>query len=323
MDVATLHPHETTPIEVVRRRGQLDRVDDRRLRRMLETREWVRIVPGVFARAVDWRALKPIERHRAKVLETLHRMTAPAVVSHRSVAAAWGIDTLGAWPRHVEITTERASGGRTSGLVRRYGLGLSDVERMPFAGRHVTVPAQTALDLARSLPFAEAVAAVDQAIWQGRDGGPLTTLGEVEDLLELAEPRRGDVRARRVLEFASPLAANVRESQMRVLVVALGFSTPRPQERRVLPSGRVAYGDLYFPEDDHWLEVDGRGKYLSPEFGLERDPAMIVIDEKNRENEIRREVRGFSRLEATDADNPRLVYDVLTRDGLRSRLPRP
>ena len=54
-----------------------------------------------------------------------------------------------------------------------------------------------------------------------------------------------------------------------------------------------------------------------------RDPAAIVIDEKNRENEIRREVRGFSRLEATDADHPRRVYDILTRDGLRSRLPRP
>ena len=51
--------------------------------------------------------------------------------------------------------------------------------------------------------------------------------------------------------------------------------------------------------------------------------AAIVIDEKNRENEIRREVRGFSRLEATDADHPRRVYDILTRDGLRSRLPRP
>ena len=56
-------------------------------------------------------------------------------------------------------------------------------------------------------------------------------------------------------------------------------------------------------------------------------PAVIsadaVIDEKNRENEIRREVRGFSRWDRTDVERPRRLYDILTGDGLRSALPRP
>ena len=98
---------------------------------------------------------------------------------------------------------------------------------------------------------------------------------------------------------------------------------PRLQERRVLRSGRLVFGDLYFPEEDHWLELDGRGKYRSPEFGPDRDAAEIAIDEKNRENEIRREVRGFSRLEPADLDHPRRVYDILTADGLRATRPRP
>lgn len=311
------------PIDVVRRRGRLDRIDERRLQRELASGEWVRVAAGVFARANDWNTLKPLEQHRVKVLEVVRRLPSRVVVSHRAGAAGLGIDTLGAWPRRIEITTERATGGRTGGQVRRYALGLERVERVPFAGHKITTPAQTALDLARSLPFAEAVAAVDQALWEGRAGGALTTIDEIWQLLDAQAPRRGDAHARRVIEFASPQAANVRESQMRVLVVELGFPRPRLQERRVLRSGRVAYGDLYFEDDDHWLEIDGRGKYLSPEFGAHRDPAQIVIDEKNRENEIRREVRGFSRLEATDADNPRRVYDVLTGDGLRSRLPRP
>lgn len=110
---------------------------------------------------------------------------------------------------------------------------------------------------------------------------------------------------------------------MRLLVVALGFPIPRRQERRTLPSGRCVFGDLSFPDADHWLEIDGRGKYTSPEYTGGRTPAAVVIDEKNRENEIRREVRGFSRLEATDADHPQRVYDVLTADGLRSSKPRP
>ena len=141
--------------------------------------------------------------------------------------------------------------------------------------------------------------------------------------MEESAPRRGDVRARRVIDSAETLAANVRETQGRVVIAQLGFPASRPQERRELRSGRVVFGDRYFPEYDHWLEIDGRGKYLSPEFGPDRDPGEIVIDEKNRENEIRREVRGFSRLEATDFDHPRRVYDILTADGLPSSKPRP
>ncbi len=48
-----------------------------------------------------------------------------------------------------------------------------------------------------------------------------------------------------------------------------------------------------------------------------------MIDEKNRENEIRREVRGFSRWDCADLEHPRRLYDILTGDGLRSALPRP
>jgi hypothetical protein len=54
-----------------------------------------------------------------------------------------------------------------------------------------------------------------------------------------------------------------------------------------------------------------------------RSAAETVIDEKNRENEIRREVRAFSRWEALDADNPQLIYDILTAAGLPSTKPRP
>lgn len=191
-------------------------------------------------------------------------------------------------------------------------------------GRHrVTTPAQTALDLARVLPFVEGVAVVDQAIQSGRPGGALTTRAEIEGLWALDAAHRGNPRASRAISFANPLAANVRESQSRVVLARLGFPTPRLQERRVLRSGRLVYGDFFFPAYDHWAELDGRGKYRSPDFGADRDPAAIAIDEKNRENEIRREVRGFSRWEPFDADNPRLLYDILTSDGLPSCLPRP
>lgn len=127
----------------------------------------------------------------------------------------------------------------------------------------------------------------------------------------------------RAIAFANSLAANVRETQSRVVIAQLGFPAPRIQERRVLKTGRVVFGDFYFPDHDHWGELDGRGKYVDPEFNADRGAAAHVIEEKNRENEIRREVRGFSRWEPADVDTPVRLYDILTGDGLPSALPRP
>mgnify|MGYP006375727457 FL=1 len=318
-----MEPQPKPALRVIRRRTQLDAVDNRHLRRALNRGKWVRITRGSFVRADKWRSLSPLERHRIFVDEVAGRMQLPGVISHLAAAAILGIDALGAWPKRLEVTTERASGGRSGGAIRRVATGFDGVDRVPYGRHEVTTAAQTALDLARSLPFAHAVAVVDQALWARRPDGALTTKVEILTLLDAAAPHRGDVRARRVIEFATHLADNVRESQSRVLIFELGFPTPRLQERRVLASGRVVYGDFYFPDEDHWCELDGKGKYQSPDFIGDRSPIDVVIDEKNRENEIRRTVRAFSRWEPSDLDAPERLYDLLTAAGLRSRYPRP
>lgn len=318
-----MRPTPSTTAEVARRGERFDPIDDRRLRLAIARGEWVRVVPGAFVRASEWTALTRIERHRLRVHEALRRRRGPVIASHAAAAAQWGIDMLGGWPDVVDLSCASARGGRSSGLVRRHPRELDDVATVSFGDHLITTPAQTALDLARALPFVQGVAVVDQAIWTGRTGGALTSLDEILRLLESGPRHRGDVRARRAISFADPLSANVRESQSRVVIAQLGFPRPRLQERRVLLSGRLVFGDFYWPDQDHWGELDGRGKYLSPQFGAGRSAQEIVLDEKRRENEIRREVRGFSRWEPDDADSPRRLYDILTSDGLRSALPRP
>lgn len=310
-------------VHVARRRDLVVPADNRRLKRLLSSGEWHRVAPGAFADGRQWRDLTAIDRHRLRVFEAIARLPSPTVVSQRAAAAFWDMDVLGDWPSQIDVTTARAPGGRSGGVFRRHAVGLEGVDRIAFGHHEITTAAQTALDLARTLPFMHAVAVVDQALWADRDGGALTTKEEILALMTATAPRRGDVRARRVIDAAETGAANVRETQTRLVIAALGFPIPRLQERRVLRSGRLVFGDMYFPEHDHWLEVDGRGKYLSPQFGPDRRPADIVIDEKNRENEIRREVRGFSRLEAADADHPGRVYDILVGDGLPPAKPRP
>jgi hypothetical protein len=309
-------------LEIIRRRDRTDPIDDRRLRMAIADGVWTRVVSGVFVRGDAWRALKPIERHRLKVVECIRRMRAPAIACHAAAAALHGIDMLGAWPARVDVITVPARGGRSTGSIRRHPRDPSSIDVCEIDGIAVTSAAQTALDLARVLPFAHGVAVVDQAIGDRGSAGALTDRETILSLMPLS-PHRGDARAGRAISFSDPGAANVRESQSRVVIAQLGFPRPRLQERRVLRSGRLVFGDFFWPEHDHWGELDGHGKYLSPEFGAERDPRKIVIDEKNRENEIRREVRGFSRWEPSDLEDPRRLFDILTADGLPSALPRP
>lgn len=310
-------------VEVVRRSDAVDPVDDRRLRRAVAEGRWIRVTAGAYVRRPVWDSFTPIERHRLRVQEVGRRLAPGAVVSHFAAAAVWGIDVLGDWPVAVDVTIARARGGRSGGAVRRRAWGLDHTETVPFGRLAITTPRQTAIDLTRLLPAVRAAGAADQAISTVRSGGPLTTRAGILELLDAAPARRGDARARRALLDAETATANVRESQARVVLAQLGFPASRPQEERMLRSGRHVFGDRYFPEFDHWLEIDGRGKYLSPEFGHGRDAAAIVIDEKNRENEIRREVRGFSRIEATDLDRPQRVWDILTGDGLPTSRQRP
>lgn len=325
----TAHRHrgvmlDLADIDIVRRTDRWEPLDNRRLRRALDAGVWTRIAPGVFTRSEQWLALTPMHRHRRRVYEVARRLAPGAIISHAAAAAVHGIDMLTPWPERVDLTRGAAAGGRSTGVIRRHTRALDAIATEPF-GRHlITTTAQTALDLARSLPFLPAVASLDQAIWSGRAGGALTDLESIVRRREADPGHRGDVRALRALAFAEPLAANVRESQSRVELARLGFPQPRLQERRRLPSGRVVYVDFYFPDDDHWGEFDGEGKYRDA--ALRRpgqDAVGAVIDEKNRENEIRREVRGFSRWVVADLEQPRRLYDILTADGLRSRLPRP
>lgn len=310
-------------VDLLRRAESPDPLDDRRLRRALESRSLARVAPGVFALADGWSALSAMDRHRVRVHESARSRRTEVVFSHFAAAALWGIDVLGPWPDRVDVTVPAHGGGRSSGIVRRRTRDTTSLETVPFGRHRVTTPAQTALDLARSERFAPAVAAVDQALWRNRPEGPLVTRGQLLHRLAADAGRRGDARAARAIDFAEDLAANVRESQSRVVVAGLGFPRPRLQERRVLASGRVVYADLYFPEHDHWCEIDGRAKYRDPVYLAGRTPAQAVIDEKNRENEIRREVRAFSRWEPRDAEHPARIWDILTRAGLPSRLPRP
>ncbi|MCC4909604.1 hypothetical protein [Microbacterium sp. cx-59] len=255
--------------------------------------------------------------------EAAARAASPLTLGYFAAAAQWGIDKLGAWPARIDTIVPRTSGGRSSGVFRRRTRTSVDAVVTPWQGHEITTAAQTAIDLARVSSFTAGVIAMDQALWARRPGGPLATRAEIAGILSTRGSRVGAARAWDAFEAATHLSDSVRESQSRVLIGALGFPVPVLQREFVLPGGRRIRTDFFFPDFDHAGEFDGLGKYLDPQMRDGQTAEQALTAEKDRGDELRRMVRALSRWRTPQLDDPRLLWDVLTLDGLPSRRPRP
>jgi hypothetical protein len=190
-------------------------------------------------------------------------------------------------------------------------------------GLFVTSPAQTVVDLARVLPFPDAVVAMDSALWRRRIPQPLAAQDDILRLVDAAAGRKGFRGAHAASRFATNLSDSPEESHSRVHIMLLGFPRPQLQHCFELAHGGHAEVDFYWEEFKHVGECDGRGKYRDPKILQGRSSDEVFFAEKGRENEIRRQVRQFSRWEPRELYPPQQLYDRLVGDGLPSTRPRP
>lgn len=306
-------------VSIVRRGDALDpAAEDRRIGRLVRAGVLVRVTRGSFAPADEWAALSPMARHAQFVWEIAARMSPGAVFSHTSAAALHGMDRIGPWPDYAEIGGETTMGN--SGVIRRRRRAIDASEAAVWQRHFVTTPTRTAIDLAAT-GYLDGVVAADQALWTRRPGGALATGA---DLLRAAETFAGRAGARvlRVAAFARPGADSVRESHSRVLIAALGFPEPELQHPIHLPGGR-AFTDFWWPEHHHAGEFDGTGKYTDPRLLRGRTPRQALLAEKDRGDQIRRQVRALSRWRTPDLERPARLYDILRGDGLPASRARP
>jgi hypothetical protein len=310
------------PVADVFRRSESLQINESRLRRLVESRDVIRIAPGSYVWRRHWEPVTLIERHAQKVWEAAARLEPGAVFAYAAAAAVRGNDILGEWPTTIDVSVPEVGGGRSTGLVRRHSHRYEVTDVVPWGDHFLTSPARTVLDIAATRPFAHGVAAIDQALWEQRPGGPLLTMDELSDAAD-DYAGRGRVRARKAAEFAQSRASNVRESESRVLMHQLGFPDPVLQQRFELPSGRVAFSDFWWPDLRIAGELDGITKYLDPSMRNGRTPAQVLIDEKDREDELRRVVAGLARWRTPTLDHPAQLWDILTAAGLPSTRRRP
>jgi hypothetical protein len=229
-----------------------------------------------------------LERHTLQIAAAMRELAGDAVVSHISAAVLHGLRIWGVPVGRVHVTRRRAGGGRRGALVHVHVAALDPAEITMLAGLPVTSLARTVADLARMLPFEQAVVVADSAMFYKRPDP--VELGELVDVLEAVPRRPGTRAARRVIEFSNGLSESVGESRSRVAVAAAGLPVPVLQwEVRASATGAfIGRVDVGWPELRTVGEFDGLVKYgrtLRPG----QDLAEVLVEEKRREDALRDE----------------------------------
>lgn len=279
----------------------------RELRRQLDAGTIHRIARGAY---VERLPTDPREAHRLLITATVPGLPA-GVLSHASAAVLHGLPVPDGALTRLHITRPRASkGGGWSGVrVHVHAAKLPDEDVQEVDGFAVTGVVRTCLDLARILPFEDAVVLLDAAMHD--PDHPADERTDIRLALESGLAGLGRVpgvrRARQALAFADGRAASPLESRSRIIMWQQGLPKPELQYEVYDSFGHlVARYDFAWPEQRVYGECDGKVKYaqlLRPG----ESAADVVMREKRRDNDAA--ARGWRDVHWDDGDlkRPRVL----------------
>ncbi|HET9876697.1 MAG TPA: type IV toxin-antitoxin system AbiEi family antitoxin domain-containing protein [Mycobacterium sp.] len=173
-----------------------------------------------------------------------------------TAAEAYGFDTEETAELHV-LNPDGQQLRPAKGLMvhRREGAPLAEV-----AGRPITAPAWTAIEVARELRRPRALATLDAALRSGscrRD--------ELHRAAEQQSGRRGIVAVRELLPLADPRAESPMESEARLVMIDGGLPPEALQYEIVDADFRTWRVDFAWPEHRVAVEYDGEAWHSGPE----------------------------------------------------------
>ena len=303
-------PRDSDAELVLRRDAVKTGWSDEELGRFARSGEWTRVRRGAY---VDGRLpTSAVARHALLIAATVGSLRRPAVISHQSAAVLLGLPVWGAPLDRVHITRCPPASSQAVGPLRCHVARLREDEITSVGGFRVTDVGRTTLDLARSLPFEEAVVTLDAAQHEG-----LLPRELIEQRLFDIAGTRGSRHAARVIRFSDGRSASVGESRSRVVLADLRLAPSALQYEITTSTGSfVARTDFAWEEDRIVGEFDGRIKYdqlLRPG----ETSADAVYAEKLREDALRDEGLGVVRWGWTDLGN-----FTATAERLRARFRR-
>jgi hypothetical protein len=207
---------------------------------------------------MDWAADDPVRLHAIRVLAIRQVAGRAAVASHHSAAILHRLALLHAAPAGLVTLTlgpQRRRNRAGPADVRFHAAELPPDHVTTLYSTPVTTGARTVVDLARTLPFADGVAAADSALSQEKATKP-----ELLRILHACPGWPGVKRARRVVEFADERAESPLESAARIVFDQFGLDPPELQAT-VHGQRFAARVDFLWREHKVIVEADGLAKY--------------------------------------------------------------
>lgn len=245
------------------------------IRDLVRGGRWLRVRHGVLADAETAGRIcaEPDGAYALAIAAEICVRSIRVVASHHSAARLLGLEFLGAVPDTITLTADAAGCGRKAGtrgaIVRQASLPFPDLA--VSRGLPCTSTSRTIVDLARELPFKDAVVLADSALRKR-----LTSRPEMEAVLDRCSTWPGIREASRVVAFSDGRAEAVSESVARVVFAELGLPAPEPQVLIEDRAGVIARVDFLFQEQRTIAEVDGKDKYRN-------DPDARFKEQKREE----------------------------------------
>jgi hypothetical protein len=236
----------------------------RQLRSLTRSGDLVRMRRGVYAtrKAAAWAIDDPRRGHALRVIAATTSVGRDSIASHRSAALILGLDLVKPVPLDV-VTLTRPPSRRTSrpgsaGIIFHHAV-LPPEHVTRCLGVSVTTAARTVVDLARTMPFMEAVVLADSALRLDQTSKP-----ELFGVADSCAKWPGVSRARRTISFADKRAESALESCARVVFHERGLEPPELQVT-IRGEGFAFHCDFYWAGHRTIAEADGMAKYETPQ----------------------------------------------------------
>jgi predicted transcriptional regulator of viral defense system len=230
------------------------------IRSLARSGDLVRVRRGVYATAsaVKWAGADTARLHVIRVLAVRATVGRHAIATYHSAAILHHLTLLKSPPRDtvtVTLPPEKPWNRARPADVVFHCAELPAEHLAKLYSLPLTTVARTVADLARTLPFTDAVVVADSALQQDK-----ATKAELSEILGACARWPGVRQARRVVEFADERAESPLESAARVVFAQHGLDPPELQA--AIFTGNAAFRvDFLWPGQRVIVEADGLMKY--------------------------------------------------------------
>ncbi len=247
------------------------------MRSLTRSGQLVRMRQGVYAtkRAMDWSGADPVRVHVLAVLAAKATVERNAVASYHSAALLHRLSLLKPQPEGAVALTlplDKPWNRARPADVVFHASDLPPEHVTRLYNLSVTTAARTVVDLARTLPFMDAVVVADSALKEEKATKP-----ELHQVLKECAGWPGVKQARRVIDFADERAESPLESAARVVFEQYGLVPPELQATIHGPT--FAYRvDFLWRAQQVIAEADGLVKY---------NDRKDLLAERERDHQLR------------------------------------